>query len=196
LGAKTIFNLVTAVTQKELYRSKKKRFERWMKPLWSHSLGVAFASRWIALQGGMRQLSEESFMAGLLHDTGKLVILRAIEDHASDLPEDVPGTLIDQTLDQIHPALGEQLMRRMNLPDIYCRVAALHHHPDGGKDKDILSVVRLVNLACRKSGIGLKKDPEIELAASSEAAALELDGEVLDELQLKLVQYMDVLERL
>lgn len=41
LGATTIFNLVTAVTQKQLYRARRKEYEHWTTPLWSHALGVA-----------------------------------------------------------------------------------------------------------------------------------------------------------
>ena len=60
LGARTIFNLVTAVTQKQLYRSRKKNLNRWMKPMWTHSLGVAFASRWVCRELRMNQVTEEA----------------------------------------------------------------------------------------------------------------------------------------
>lgn len=198
LGAKTIYNLVTAVTQKELYRSKRKELDRWMKPLWSHSLGVAFSSRWVAIQAGMRPSAEECFMAGLLHDIGKLVILRGVEElYASGkLKEDSPPDLIGHALETVHTVQGEQFMTRMNMPDLYSRVAGRHHDPDAGADGGVLSVVRLVNLACRKAGVGLKQDPEIDLFSSLEAKTLSLEENVLEDLQERLREYVGVLQQL
>jgi HD-like signal output (HDOD) protein len=198
LGARTIFNLVTAVTQKQLYRSRKKAFDRWMNPLWSHALGVAFASGWTSRQLGMNQLIEESFMAGLLHDVGKLVVLRIIEDLEDSLPDGGQDSeeLVKEALDRLHTIHGERAMRTMNMPDVYCRVVGMHHDEDASGERDVLAVVRLVNLTCQNIGIGLKRNPDLNLLATPEARTLKAGQPMLDEMGSKLQEYMSLMPHL
>lgn len=194
LGARTIYNLVTAVTQKQLYSSGKSEFDQWMKPLWSHSLGVAFASRWLSLHLGKPKVMEESFMAGLLHDIGKLLLLKVIEDLDKFKPlseKEVSESLIDDILRTMHTDHGERLMKRMNMPETYCHIARMHHDPEIATDNIVLNMVRLGNLACHKIGIGINHDPELILATTPEAAALGATELLLDELHAKLEEYME-----
>jgi HD-like signal output (HDOD) protein len=194
LGARTIYNLVTAVTQKQLYRARKREFDQWMKPLWSHSLGVAFASRWLSLHLGKPKIMEESFMAGLLHDIGKLFLLKVIEDLDKFQPlheKEASESLIDEILRAMHAQYGERLMKRMNMPEIYCYVARMHHDPEIEADNLILNMVRLGNLACHKIGIGINHNPELILATTPEATAVGATELLLDELHAKLEEYMD-----
>jgi HD-like signal output (HDOD) protein len=191
LGTKTIFNLVTAVTQKQLYQARKKKYDYWATPLWSHALGVAYAARWLSRHLGMDQFADEAFMAGLLHDIGKLLLLKVIEDlDGSEVTQqDISKDLVDDILETMHPYHGEQLMRRMNIPDVYCEVAGMHHDPDVGAENSILNLVRLANLACRKVGIGLKYDPELLLETTSEVVNLNATDPVLDGLRVRLEEY-------
>jgi len=191
LGAKTIFNLVTAVTQKQLYRTHKKKYDYWATPLWSHALGVAYAARWLSRHLGMDQFVDEAFMAGLLHDIGKLLLIKVIEDlDGSEVTqEDISKDLVDDILETMHTYHGERLMRRMNIPDVYCDVAGMHHDPEVGAEDSILNLVRLGNLACRKVGIGFKHDPELLLETTSEVVNLNVTDRVLDGLHVRLEEY-------
>ena len=191
LGGKTIFNLATAVTQKQLYRAHKKKYDYWAIPLWSHALGVAYAARWLSRHLGMDQYVDEAFMAGLLHDIGKLLLLKVIEDlDGSEVTqEDISKDLVDDILETMHTYHGERLMRRMNIPDVYCDVARMHHDPEASAEDSILNLVRLGNLACRKVGIGLKHDPELLLETTSEVINLNVTDRALDGLHVRLEEY-------
>jgi len=191
LGAKTIFNLVSAVTQKQLYRSRKKEYDYWAAPLWSHALGVAYAARWLSRHLGMERLADEAFMAGLLHDIGKLLLLKVIEDlDGSGVPQKgISKDLVDDILETMHAYHGKRLLRRMNMPDVYWKVAGMHHNVEVGAENRILNVVRLGNLACRKVGVGLNHDPELLLETTSEAINLNATDAALESLQRKLEEY-------
>jgi len=198
LGAKSLYNLVTALTQKQLYRSKKKAFQSWMKPLWSHALGVAFSSRWLSRYVGLQAQMEEAFMAGLLHDVGKLYVLRVVEDLEKELGETLPvdADHITSLMDQRHPDVGARYMMRLNMPEVYCTVAGTHHEAEVSSKPSVLNVVRLVDLACNREGIGLKKLPEIQLETSKEAVALKVGPELIEELSQKLKDYIASLAQL
>lgn len=192
LGSKSIVNLVVMVTQKPLYESRHSEYAPWMKLLWSHALGTATASRWLALHTGFHQVAEESFLAGLLHDIGKLVLLKIMEDlqHAGPSKRDIPTSLIADVLETMHAEQGQRLMRRQNMPEVYCEVVGQHHEPEVGADHIVLNVVRLGNYACHKLGLGPKHDPELMLSTTPEAANLMAKDLLLAELQVKLEEYV------
>jgi len=197
LGTKAIYNLVTALTQKQLYRTRNKKYGRWATPLWSHSLGAAIAARWLSLNLRRRQLAEEAFMAGLLHDIGKLILLKVLED--LDDPKTTPGgisaDLVDEILETMHAYHGERYLRRINIPDVYSEVAGMHHDPGIDPENVIMNVTRLGNLACRKLGIGLKHQPELRLDTTTEAINLNANDHILDGVLEQLKEYDAWLEK-
>lgn len=198
LGIKAIINLVMVVTQKQSYTSQKKEFSRWMGPLWSHALGVAVASRWLASRLGLNKLTEEAFMAGLLHDIGKLLLLKIIEELqlSGAIPQDISESIIDDILEGMHCEKGERLMKDLHMPEIYCEVVAKHHDSKSPGDNPIGNLVKLGNLACHKLGIGLKNEPEQMLSASPEAVNLMASDLLLAELQVKLEEYMGSVQKM
>jgi hypothetical protein len=42
------------------------------------------------------------------------------------------------------------------MPEVYCAVAGGHHEAEVNQEPSILNVVRLVDLACNREGVGLK----------------------------------------
>ncbi len=197
LGIKSIINLVMVVTQKRSYSSLKKSYKRWMNPLWIHSLSVAVASKWLAERLGLNKLAEESFLAGLLHDIGKLLLLKIIEDVQDSEPIDwdISSSVIDDILESMHCDSGEQLMRHLNMPDPYCLVVLRHDEIEVPGDNVLINIVRLANLTCHKLGLGPKHDPGIMLSATTEAINLMAPDLLLAELQVELEKYKSSLEK-
>ena len=196
LGANSIVNLTIMVTQKNVYNSRIKEFRNLVKLLWSHALGAATGSRWLAQRLGMKSLAEIAFLAGLLHDIGKLLLLKAIEDLkiSGKSPHEITLPLVAEIFDAVHAPQGERFMRRLNLPEDYCMVAGRHHDPAVSEKNKILNLVRLANLACHKLGIGLKNDPDLSLAAAPEATLLKADDLLLAELQVSLEEQVASLQ--
>ncbi|HCB13872.1 MAG TPA: histidine kinase, partial [Gammaproteobacteria bacterium] len=133
---------------------------------------------------------DDSFMAGLLHNIGQLVILRVIDELSANkqlgggpLPENLLNELLNSNM---HNAMGYVLMKRWNLPDEYCIVARDHHREPYDSDNILLTIVRLADQACEKLGIGLRSDSSIALAATPEAQALGLGEIVLTEVEILL----------
>ncbi|MFC1821231.1 HDOD domain-containing protein [Thermodesulfobacteriota bacterium] len=188
LGAKSIANLVMVATQKQAYSSKRKEFRQWMDQLWSHALSSAVGSRWLAHHLGLNKIAEESFLAGLLHDIGKLLLLRIIEDlrETQSIHKSITNPVILDILENMHCQQGERLMRHQNMPDVYCQVVANHHVEDIAPDNVIINLVRLANLACAKLGVGLKHEPELMLSTTVEAMNLMANDLLLAELQVKM----------
>jgi HD-like signal output (HDOD) protein len=159
-----------------------------MGKLWRHSVGCAIGANWLARQTGFQALAHETFIAGLLHDVGKLYILKVVDDmKASREIENLPpDTVIDELMQQMHTEQGYALMAQWNLPEKYCQVARDHHLAEFDGSNFLLVLVRLANQVCHKMGIGLIEDPSIVLLETPEAAQLQLSEMDLARLEVRL----------
>jgi HD-like signal output (HDOD) protein/CheY-like chemotaxis protein len=135
LGLETIKSLVLAVNAFSSYegvRHPSISFES----LWSHSLQVAEWARQIALaESSDRMQTEESFIAGLLHDLGKLAFI-------ANLPEDYDKALQFHEGEQLplfqaeeavfganHADVGGYLLSLWGLPTGVVEGISFHHQP-------------------------------------------------------------------
>lgn len=191
LGVKSLVNMVMMVTQNKSYKLLNKNC-KWMEPLWRHSLGVAAASRWLAEHLGLNKYVEEAFLAGLLHDIGKLLLLKIIEDlqTSKSIDDNLPDSVIVDVFETLHCTQGERLMRHLNMPGDYCDVVLKHDDEDSSDVNILLNLVKLANITCHKMGIGLKNDPGLMLSATNEAVNLMASDLLLAELQVELEDYM------
>ena len=154
-------------------------------------MACALGAKWIAKECRLPSKMNEAFFAGLMHDIGKAFLLMAISDlrKSGQLDENVPQTFIEEVLETLHQALGAQLLKTWNLPEIYCTVAR-HHHDDMENPDVVLLMVSLANKVLAKAGIGIMHTPDIDLATSPEAIQLDMSEIKVAELELTVEDYV------
>jgi HD-like signal output (HDOD) protein len=91
-----------------------------------------------------------------------------------------------EVLQHMHVEQGAMLMQHWNIPELYVEIVRQHHDETYDTNNTLLLIVRLVDIACQKVGIGLYHDPSIVLATTSEAQALGAKEVVLAELEIML----------
>lgn len=188
LGAQQVVNLVIAASQESAHSSANPALEHYMKQLWLHSHCCAFGGRWLAHSCGMRGVADETYLAALLHDVGKLYLLKSIERLvvAGVISSMFDDELIREIFEVMHVEQGYRLMQHWNFPAMYCDVISGHHLEEWDTVNKMLTIVRLVNLACHRLGIGLKHEPELVLVETPEARALDVSETLLVELEAVL----------
>ena len=188
MGNIEVSNIVSLVALQHNFQSKIPAMHKIMGKLWRHSVGCAIGANWLARQTGFQDLAHETFIAGLLHDVGKLYVLKVIDDmKASREIENLPpDTVIDELMQKMHTEQGYALMAQWNLPEKYCQVARDHHLAEFDVSNFLLVLVRLANQVCHKMGIGLIEDPSIVLLETPEAAQLRLSEMDLARLEVRL----------
>ncbi|NOZ87076.1 MAG: HDOD domain-containing protein [Deltaproteobacteria bacterium] len=134
LGALSIRNLAMCASVASL---KTCDFER-IRGFWRHALATAIASRMLA--GKVSPVfSEEYFLAGLLHDIGKLALLKLFGDDYAKVacaPQS-PACIRAMEMEAIgvdHAAAGADLGEHWQLPQVFCDVLRCHHLGDSFKD--------------------------------------------------------------
>jgi putative nucleotidyltransferase with HDIG domain len=192
LGLDQVTRLVCLASQFAKYKARDPQLMAMLQELWRHSSTSALAAQWLAKRLRFEEIEEECFLGGLLHDIGKLLILRAIDEinHLEGRGLAISKSLIHEVLRAAHPQLGHNLLRRWNIPDIYCRIAQTHHDAEFDANDMTLIIVRLANEASRKMGAGLDPDPNLILVSTPEAHMLKVSEVLLAELEVMLEDHM------
>jgi HD-like signal output (HDOD) protein len=188
LGMERVTNLAMVASQLLAHSSKVRIIADHLPDLWSRSFACAVGGRWLAEQSGNQGRSEEAFLAGLLHDIGELFLLKVLERLIQDKeqPLTVTEPLMLEVLEAMHNEMGYCLMIKWELPDSYARIARDHHLEEADETDVLLCITRLMDMACRKLGIGCPADPDIVLAATPEARILGLKDIKLAQLEVML----------
>lgn len=176
LGAQQVINIAIAASQASAHASNHPVLNRYMKALWQHSHGCALGARWLTRSCGMRGAVDESYLAALLHDVGKLYLLKAVERlvSAGVIKSLFDDELIMEIFEAMHVEQGVRLVQHWNFPAMYCDVIKAHQAEEWDTINKMLAVVRFVNMACHRAGLGLKHDPALDLIATEEADILDI----------------------
>ncbi len=120
LGEAETRNLIIAIANKSLYGTKNTQFRELMERLWLHSLACAHAAMYISKKLSLGS-SENYFFMGIVHDIGKVVLIKAISDFFT--PEKkVKLKDIQNSIGDIHAGFGGALMRRWKYPEEFMKV--------------------------------------------------------------------------
>jgi putative nucleotidyltransferase with HDIG domain len=192
LGTQQVQRLMVLGLEHAKYRAHDPQLDKLLKEIWKHASTTALAAQWLAKRLGMGNMEEVCFLAGLLHDIGKLVAIRAVDDiKKSEGPGfAVSYNLLREILTTTHCELGYKLLRGWNLPDDYCTIVRDHHIEEVPPDMFPLAIVRLANESSKKLGVGLDPNPDMILAATAEANMLKTSELLLAELEIMLEDHL------
>ncbi len=161
--------------------------------LWEHSFSCGLFSRNIARKMFIRQ-NEEYFIAGLLHDIGKIILNRYAPtkyNQAVEYVRDHDCLLVEAEMEVFgftHSEIGALMAAKWNLPTKLTD-SIRHHHVAGepGKYTDFILVIKLADILCRALDIGSGGDTKIPEITVEEFSTLELTYESLLEIMQESV---------
>ncbi|RMF73223.1 MAG: HDOD domain-containing protein [Acidobacteria bacterium] len=194
IGMSEVVRLAIMASEKGRYQMRDRELHAYMAPLWQHAAAAAQASRWLASRLGYAAEENEAFLAGLLHDIGKLLIFCALDEikRAGELGVPLTDALLTELLDAQHAAMGHRLVSSWQLPSVYAEVIRDHHAPTVDPSHTVLLLVRLADHACVRLGVGLRHDPSINLEATPEADALGATPIMLAEMEVMLEEKLEL----
>jgi len=145
---------------------------------WLHAMGVGNTSRVLAAAIPNSPLrEEEAFVAGLLHDVGKLVIADFLDSNNGTpvtQEEEVTAVGLD------HAELAEHILHQWNLPVSITGAVRYHHnYQDSSDHKGGAAILALAQEICGVWGIGRKNPVDL-----SEDIAMDQCHEILEDLGL------------
>jgi putative nucleotidyltransferase with HDIG domain len=186
LGATSVANIAMLATQQDMYRSKDAKLNGIMSTLWQHALCCAIGAKWLATRTNLAAMAQEAFLGGLLHDIGKLFLLKVMEEIIKEGKSNGPisPALLTEVINSKHVEHGYLLMQKWSMPEAYCIIVNDHHIDHWDQGNLLLAMVRLVDQACNKLGVGMRPEPDLVLFASLEAQILGIKEITLAELEI------------
>ena len=166
--------------------------------LWEHSVATAVGAGLLA-RYARHEDREEVFVAGLLHDVGKLVLFHLVtQDYLKVLgvarAEDVAIRVAEQRiLGFTHDHVGGLLAERWRLPVRLSEAVAYHHRPDLAQTaKREASIVHAADVFTRALGLGSGGDDAVPALEPESWRRLGLPGDALEALMGELEeQYVE-----
>lgn len=186
LGARPLADVVTLASERNRYSAKDPEIQAMMVKLWKHAVGVALASQWLARRLGYAERVDESLLGGLIHDIGKLGVLKVIDYLKDKESLSFQPQFVIEVVDSVHAEVGHKLAVRWGLPENYCLIIRDHHNEKFDQSNHVLMLVRLADAACNKLGISLHREESLELPVLPEAHLLGVGEVVLAELEIML----------
>ena len=176
LGRKTVRSLVIGAAAQDFLARPQAGYMLHKGELWSHSMAAGCAASLIAAKVGYKP-SEEAFVAGLLHDIGKVVLNGFLADRANKLMRrlsegDTPFDQVEAELLNVdHASLGGLITERWQLPPKLSQAISFHHRPrEAGGAWQLATIVHLADALALSIGVGIGVDG-LNYELDSEVAA-------------------------
>ncbi|MBN1522681.1 MAG: HDOD domain-containing protein [Candidatus Aureabacteria bacterium] len=192
LGFNALKNLVLSSSVFDLFQVTGKSEVIDLNEFWKHSIACAVASRLIAVQIDYGE-PEELFVAGLLHDIGKLVEIQYLQASFMNVIEKTRSSKIligdaeKEILGFTHSDIGFLLGKKWKLPLSLNEAIACHNDfSQARKFPQLVSAVHLADILVRAKEIGDPGDIYVPV----------VDASAWDSLGLRLSQIETIMERI
>ncbi|MDH5443903.1 MAG: HDOD domain-containing protein, partial [Gammaproteobacteria bacterium] len=146
---------------------------------WRHSVYCGVVSQLLAQKCNVLH-SERLFVAGLLHDIGKLVITNKLIDESREVIKRVEKKKkFDFDIEQAvlgfdHAEVGGVLLKEWNMPESLCNSVMYHHRPKAVTELTIeICIVHIANILANRAEHGINTEFKIQ---EIEPMALEMTG--------------------
>jgi putative nucleotidyltransferase with HDIG domain len=158
LGFRTVLSLAMASSTKAVFDQCGEASARVRRTLWEHSISTAFVASDLGRFAKESVDTELCFVGGLLHDIGKLVILRHFPEPFARIgreASDPQAALLaeEALLGFRHDVLGAHLATEWELPEPLVRVIRYHHDVDAADaNRREAAVIALADHATTQAG--------------------------------------------
>lgn len=191
LGFDTIKSVALSATVFSAFsKTDRRAFDR--EGFWRHSIAVAVAARRLAM-AAKHPAAEEAFVAGILHDVGKVVL----DEYAPAEFDAVLAYVAEKdvliyeaeraVLGFSHAQIGRWLATKWALPADFVDVIFYHHQPGNAqKAPQLTAFAHVGDVLARTLKLGTGGDNKVPPLDPAAWAILKIDQEVLQRLLAEL----------
>lgn len=189
LGFSTVKNVVLTASIFDAFRKQGTGIDGFdLEHFWLHSIACGAAAQSIAKTTGNTQ-KEECFIAGLIHDIGKIILCQYLPDDFRDayLYAKEKNILFFESekalFDVTHQEIGSFLAQRWNLPKDLQNAIKFHHDPSPTREHyTMTAIVHCADIFIRALDYGNGGDSKIPIMSDHVWKNLGLDAIPLSQL--------------
>lgn len=175
LGVSRVTNIVLSISIFSKYLMLARNVNStFMERYWLHSSSVGMVARVLAAKLG-RSFKDAEFLAGLLHDTGKMAMMQFEPERFTEsvnIAAVCQKTDIEverEIFDADHCIIGATITQAWRLPPEYRIVTEYHHEPESAPNyRELTAVVRVADMLCEIWGADFYENiTELDLESTS-----------------------------
>ncbi|MBD3345485.1 MAG: HDOD domain-containing protein [Chitinivibrionales bacterium] len=205
LGFNSVRDMGLSLTVLDVFKNKGEEDVFDISKFWEHSVGCGIGAKMLARRFH-RRLVGEAFVAGLLHDIGKVILNHYVSKEFHEIIVSVQNgeTNLDDAEEKVlgtsHGEIGGWLADKWRLPKIIAESIRFHHIPWESRFESVLvAIVSLSNYLCHKASIGnsgrkCPLAPDEQLWDIFKKHNIEIDESSLDLLETDLLLEYDQAE--
>ena len=157
LGAKRLRTFLITSSARQILVSRIPEVREIFSQLWTHSVGVAVASRQIAVHAGFED-KEAPYMAGLMHDIGKPIVGIHLLELEKSVSRWQQSKWIDPAawlsiVEATHRAVGIAVAKKWTLSSLVCDAIEDCVEYDPGDRLSAANAVRFANALAKREGV-------------------------------------------
>jgi HD-like signal output (HDOD) protein len=206
LGLNAVKNIAIAASLTKLFRGGELCARFSAKDLWIHSIATAACAKLICdeLKLGV---SDEAFLAGLIHDIGIMVEVQAMRHELLQVFEEMTfdgdgaptcdmREIERQTLGADHQDFGSGLCEAWKFPKSFTYVTSHHHDPTQlpSANRTLTAIIYVADRLAAQAGYGFRADLQTIDVHPSVTTDLNLSPEQLESIKSKLPQAFEEIE--
>ena len=191
-GANEVRNLVMATTAMRTFTGIPAELVD-MEDFWRHAVSTGVLAQSISELCHTLH-SDRLFVAGMLHDLGRLVIYLTLPDKAKDFLLITGGDewILAETEQEVigfsHTEVGAELFKAWGLPESFQSISRYHHQPQLAKDhQHDVALVHIALAVARGQMVGFSID---EMLWAIEPAAWDITGLNVDTLRPQIPEML------
>jgi len=130
------------------------------REFWQHCIATALMTREV-VDIVQSQKGEIDYVAGLIHDVGKIAMASAFPEHFTEIYINRAANEEDlleverEVLGIDHAELGALYLKKQSLPEVFVEIVQNHHHPERAQNNGaVVASVQVADLLVRYAGIG------------------------------------------
>jgi HD-like signal output (HDOD) protein len=190
LGQKTLGELITIAASSRLLSKKLKGYQLNPGDLWKHSLAVALGSKIIAEKKDTF-LVEDAFIAGLLHDAGKIILDPYVLENHKVFKKQINGgqrknfEAEKEILGFDHAEVMSRAARFWRYPKNQTTAIRYHHYPFLSGNCELAFIIHLADFAAQEAGFNSEQP----------ATSSEIDPHVLSRFGFKQAEFNGIIKQ-
>ena len=163
LGKHTLREIIIMAGVSNLLKKNLKGYGFASGELWTHSIASAFGAKIIAGKGSSYN-ENDAYVAGLIHDVGKIILDPYIWDRIDVFEEvmrDGNETALNaerNTLGFDHAEIASEICAKWNFPENIALAIRHHHHPSLSQGDKLSYLVHMANFIARSCGFGYGRE--------------------------------------
>ncbi|HEY8667124.1 MAG TPA: HDOD domain-containing protein [Tepidisphaeraceae bacterium] len=193
LGLNGVKNLAIAASLGQMFRGAKLCTGFTAKDLWKHCIAVAVTARELARQMKL-PITDEAFLAGMIHDLGILVELQVWPEKLVEVCETARTSQLEfceierDILGTDHQQLGSALTMQWKFPRSCQLIAGFHHRPTALADEHrmLVTLVYVADTLCCQGNKGFNLTALHQSIDAAGIGQIQLDNSLITQTAAKL----------